>query len=369
MSSDSRGRHDDFERLLATAHRGRMPEPSACPDAATVAAYADGALDAGERASFEHHAADCPRCAEAIALLAGLDEVPAAGPTTTRGASWPWWRWLVPVATVLLVFIVWRELPPRDIAGPVSDTSDSMRDETRPTLRDRQASPTRGADGATKAREPGAAAKPLPMAQEQQGKEKEQRGPKQTEGKQEEHRKQAYAAPRSNAHPDSGVAPYAAGPARQSVAGGRPEAITVVPSAPAPPAEADSRAERLDEVLAETAAPVPVTSADRAAMYRVLQGRMVQRSTDAGRTWTTEPTPAVTDLRVGSAPSRDVCWFAGAAGRVLRRGPDGTWQLVPLPHPLEIVGITATSAADALVTAADGTRWRTSDGGKSWEPL
>jgi len=359
MKSGRDGKHDEFERLLATAHRGRMHESSACPDAATVAAYVDDGLDAGERVAFERHAADCPRCAEAMALVAGLDDAPEVGATTPRTSTWPWWRLLVPVATVLIVLLVWRELPPRESGTPVSDTSDSMPAAPPPAGPEQHA--------ATSARAP----HDEPKAKGAQRKSPPLVRPQQQEDKQTVERRQMYAAPPSPtsagaaARPEGGTRPPQAARERQNEA----IAIEPPPAPPAPLAEADSAAQRPDERLSKVTAPLSVLSADSAVLYRVVDGRTVQRSTDSGRTWVTESTPAVTALRVASAPSRDICWFAGAEGVILRRNPGGTWQLVSLPEPLEIVGITATTATDATVTTANGMRWQTTDGGKRWEQL
>jgi hypothetical protein len=365
MSSSRHEKHDEFDRLLAAAHRGRMPESSACPDAGTIAAYMDSGLDAGERASFERHAADCPRCTEAIALIAAIDEHSNARATTPLVVAWPWWRLLVPVATVLIVFVVWRELPLRESEAPVSETSEST--PVSPTARraEETVAPTEGADSATK---PGEPARRSPAIQPRPRKaDGEQRAP---QAKEEEQRRQAYAVPPSTADSDSAVSVYLGGQARQGASGDRKEAVTVVPpTAPEAAPEAGLRAKRGDEALAKVAAPVQVTSADNAAAYRVMEERTVERSTDGGRTWVTEPTPVVTGLRVGSAPSGDICWLAGAAGLVLRRSADGAWHLVPLPQPLAIVRITATSAIDAVVSTANGQRWQTSDGGGRWERL
>jgi hypothetical protein len=360
MSSGRHGKHDEFERLLGTAHRGGMPEPAACPDPATIAAYMDNSLDAGERTAFEHHAADCPHCAEAIALLAGLDEAPELHATTPRTAASSWWRWLVPVATVVLVLIVWRELPRRESATPASDTSGPAPAAAAPSASpDRQATSSPQREDAKASAAP-SARKPAALSKEQQ------------RSKQEGDRRQAYSAPLSAAKPEAAAAPQGQPPVSQrSAREPRNEAVTVerAPASPAGAADADARTKSTSNRPGSLPAPPHVTSADGAAHYRVVEERIVQRSIDGGRTWVTEATPAAAGLRVGSAPSRDVCWFAGADGVVLRRGPDGTWQVASLPQRMEIVGITATTATAAVVTTAAGGRWQTIDGGRQWQPL
>src|SRR6185369_14254532 len=64
-------RDASMDRLLAAALKAGAGSATdgACLDAETVAAWADEALDARERAAAEAHAADCARC---LALLAAM---------------------------------------------------------------------------------------------------------------------------------------------------------------------------------------------------------------------------------------------------------------------------------------------------------
>ena len=43
-----------------------------------------------------------------------------------------------------------------------------------------------------------------------------------------------------------------------------------------------------------------------------------------------------------------------------------TWRRVAFPEAIELVGVRASDASNATVTAADGRRFTTTDGGKSW---
>ena len=112
-----------FDRALRGAARRGRPE-GVCPDAAALASYVDRSLSPDEHTALEAHVASCPTCMEHLALLAAVD-----APETPADPLDAWsferifgsWRWLVPVATVVLVVAVWMRLPgPRDAAQPVA---------------------------------------------------------------------------------------------------------------------------------------------------------------------------------------------------------------------------------------------------------
>src|SRR6188474_2969365 len=105
-----------IDRLLAgraTRSPGDTPDPAdACLDADTLAAWADGALDAGALATAEAHAADCARCQAMLAAMA------RTAPLAPARAVAPWWkpafRWLVPLTAAAAAVLVWTIVPPRD---------------------------------------------------------------------------------------------------------------------------------------------------------------------------------------------------------------------------------------------------------------
>ena len=112
-----------FDRALRGAARRGRPE-GVCPDAAALASYVDRSLSPAEHAALEAHVSSCPACLEHLALLAAVD-----APETPAEPSYAWsferifgnWRWLVPVATVVLVVAVWMRLPGlRDAGQPMS---------------------------------------------------------------------------------------------------------------------------------------------------------------------------------------------------------------------------------------------------------
>jgi hypothetical protein len=112
-----------FDRALRGAARRGRPE-GVCPDAAALASYVDRSLSPAEHAALEAHVASCPACIEHLALLAAVDAPEApADPSDVWSLErvFGHWRWLVPVATAVLMVAVWMRLPgPRDTAQPVT---------------------------------------------------------------------------------------------------------------------------------------------------------------------------------------------------------------------------------------------------------
>lgn len=60
---------DELEQRLRDLPRTDSGRGTSCPDEALLAAYADATLVEAERASLEHHLADCDACLALVALL------------------------------------------------------------------------------------------------------------------------------------------------------------------------------------------------------------------------------------------------------------------------------------------------------------
>jgi photosystem II stability/assembly factor-like uncharacterized protein len=115
-------------------------------------------------------------------------------------------------------------------------------------------------------------------------------------------------------------------------------------------------------VLPTTAVPSP----DPRVQWRII-GAIVQRSTDQGATWGTQPTGATARLTAGSAPQPDVCWIVGDGGTVLLTVDGLSWQRLTFPEPIALVSVTATSADAATVTTSDGRTFVTANRGRTWQ--
>jgi photosystem II stability/assembly factor-like uncharacterized protein len=151
------------------------------------------------------------------------------------------------------------------------------------------------------------------------------------------------------------------------------------PAAPAPaggaivPGQAQKPAALEESVLLKRAEGVIVASAlfatpDSSTMYRILNGRDIQRSQDSGATWAAQATVADVQLSSGACPTTTVCWVVGSSGSVFRTIDGRSWQRIPFAETTDLVLVTASNAETVVVTAKDGRRFSTRDGGKTWTP-
>jgi hypothetical protein len=124
-----------------------------------------------------------------------------------------------------------------------------------------------------------------------------------------------------------------------------------------------------DELLLvrKAAGIVEAVAPGASVRWRVVDGRVVQRSGDGGATWTDQYTANVgVQLTSGAAASPTVCWFVGRAGLVVRTTDGRAWALVSFPERLDLASITAADAQSASVTTVDGRVFVTTDGGATW---
>jgi photosystem II stability/assembly factor-like uncharacterized protein len=82
-------------------------------------------------------------------------------------------------------------------------------------------------------------------------------------------------------------------------------------------------------------------------------------------TATTMPVAADT-ITAGAAPGGTVCWLAGTDGVVLVSVDGARFTRVAAPPAANLIAIAAADARSAIVTAADGRRFRTTDAGSTW---
>ncbi len=112
-----------------------------------------------------------------------------------------------------------------------------------------------------------------------------------------------------------------------------------------------------------------------AVLWRAGAGGTIERSTDSGRSWTSQASPAQEDWLSGAAVSDTVCWLAGRNGAIARTLDGQHWDRVSPPPQAagnagnlpDWTGIAARDAQSATVTAGDARRFATSDGGKTWQ--
>src|SRR5579859_6011361 len=150
----------------------------------------------------------------------------------------------------------------------------------------------------------------------------------------------------------------------------------MAPKAPGTPAVNGRTSEALAmSRLAKNDSAV-LKSATGSALWRGGKAGRIERSTDAGKTWILLPSPSTEDWLAGAAISDSVCWLAGRHGALARTMDGQDWQRVPPPaqaagpggNQPDWTALSAKDASNAAITAADGRRFVTADGGQTWKP-
>lgn len=122
-------------------------------------------------------------------------------------------------------------------------------------------------------------------------------------------------------------------------------------------------------VLAGAQGPATVPAPNSKVSWRVGRAGAIERSEDAGGTWSLQVSGVVNDLVAGSAPSDKVCWVVGQLGTILRTTDGGaTWTKVRSPIADDIRLVFAVSDQQATIFAAHAS-YRTVDGGVTWNEL
>jgi hypothetical protein len=108
-------------------------------------------------------------------------------------------------------------------------------------------------------------------------------------------------------------------------------------------------------------------------LWRAGKRGIIERSTDAGKTWVSQTSPSQEDWLAGVAVSDSVCWLVGRNGAIARTVDGVHWEHLSLPHAAgtdaklpDWTGIATREAQSATITARDGRKFATADGGKTW---
>lgn len=379
----------DRDRTIESLLRRRdiaPPQPTdQCVDAESLAAWMDGGLSLEAQAAVEQHAAGCARCQ---ALLASMAR------TASDIEERPWWRtatakWLVPVAAIATALVVWvtvgREPVPSNVQQPASfeaaQPASAPPPAATPTaplsepMTSRQVAAGASTDNASTERAKGASAE---TRSRQERDKKLDRRQDATDALRPQGQMMAESPARSSPPPPAPVASPAPAPATAQPANAVPAEAKPAPVAGLADSAAGSRevaAQQRAAGFANAVTGVEVQSPDPSYRWRILSPSGIQRSTDGGVTWSiVDPLRAApraagttTNLLIaGSSPSRDVCWIVGRAGTVLLSTDGATWQRRPFPENVDLTGVGASSATNAVVTAVDGRRFVTIDAGATW---
>ncbi len=179
----------------------------------------------------------------------------------------------------------------------------------------------------------------------------------------------AAEAPRTTSQPDavSQVAPVA-GAINPSVLGSLPPPESDLPI--------NGRSfQALRKLRSAQGIPTLLKSASGSTLWRVGISGAIERSGDAGKTWSPQMSPSKEDWLAGAAVSETVCWIAGRNGAIARTTDGKNWESVAPPSQAapnnakspDWTGITASDARTAAITGSDGTKFATTDGGKAWK--
>jgi photosystem II stability/assembly factor-like uncharacterized protein len=120
--------------------------------------------------------------------------------------------------------------------------------------------------------------------------------------------------------------------------------------------------------------PAQINSPSGKIVWRAGKGGVIQRSADAGRTWTPQKSSLQEDWFAGAALSDKICWIVGRNGTIARTTDGNHWKKIA-PPPMaadssgkfpDWISITASDAKNVTITASDQRHFATQDAGKTW---
>ena len=378
--TDLRDRDDVIDRWLrraASAPAGPGPN-AACLDAEIMAAWADGGLSDAALKTVRAHVADCARCQVLAAVMTKLEPVGSGAADRRPGRTWarhPWRNWLVPLAAAagaiaIYVFIPrqppdLREgtTPPASEAQMAQKPADSAIPVPPPVpstapAQESAPSPTRPAAPKLKAEQQVAG------DLKRQANEKDQNKPANVREEPRDRAQVTVAADPKKADTRATLPPPpAAPPPTVSLAQASADRAAAVVAGGGGRGGAGA-GQRVSQ-FGESRLSKEIVSTDEATRWRI-SGGLVEKTTDAGRTWTPGATGIKAEFTAGAAPSPTTCWIVGRGGVVLLTTDGQKWESLRFPDPTDLSAVRATDARTATVTTIDGREYSTTDGGNTW---
>ena len=354
----SRDRDRILEQALKHELKGvRTPPAGACLDAETLGAWTDGALDAAAMAAAEAHVSNCARCQALVGTMARANPVTSGtsgtpGTLGTPGTFSLWKWWLAPIAAGVTAVTLWMVVPDQPqlaTAPPRPEVAQDVRARVEDQFSPAQAEKAKDAPADQVAGQLAARDNKLAAgAREDRSQDQQKLQERKEEATFRQLQEQVALA-------DAAAPPAAPSPAAPPAA--VPPAAAVALEAPQVGALQKN---------ARAAAVIEIATLDPSLGWRIA-GDRIERSEDGGKTWRVTRQNSSDGLTAGSAPSNEVCWFVGRAGRVLRTTNGGaTFTDVSLAEPIDLSSVAALDAANAMVYSAEGRRFRTADGGRTW---
>lgn len=378
MDVDEPRRNDVFDRELRralAAEGGAAAGPHV--DAELAAAWMDRQLDPVAARSIEAHLAGCQECQILMATLA------RTAPAAPAAGELAWWHrvragWLVPATVAAAAaLVIWVAVPQqRRAASTPAEQLQARADRSVET-----APPTAGAVPApapfieaAPAVVPGPqanlsrrVAQPAPeTANELEKKEVDTAADAAAAAPLERRERFADAAPPAPAAPPPPPAPAQAKALQESVTiAGESAARENARQDAAIPNAQRSLAAAAGAVSADRLQSALVIAAPDGARWRRTEAAFEFAPRGGAFTATTMPVAADT-ITAGAAPGGTVCWLAGTDGVVLVSVDGARFTRVAAPPAANLIAIAAADARSAIVTAADGRRFRTTDAGSTW---
>ncbi|HXW55070.1 MAG TPA: hypothetical protein VEJ67_04915 [Candidatus Cybelea sp.] len=416
----SREENEAFAGLLRRSLSEEGPR-AGCLDPELLAAYFDRSLAASEAERCDVHLSRCARCRQGLATLARAGQSREA-PAPQQESARPWlldWRWLTAAAAVVAVATVWAIGRPESstkVAAPANAPLVAMTRQTqqatspakvepekpaRVMARDKlsraksalpgpEAAPGETGGGAAKSFAPradgppadetatrafekfppetpagsgggsgavgGAVAGSAAAEPKVESSGAVRAGESQTDAQLSAAPQAVPVGPRTKQRetiaPQSQPTPGAAGPAAT-----RASAYQAI--------EAAAAGQTLEQRTSETVIDTPNPS----VKWRISKAGFVERTEDGGATWFGEEVDENGSLLAASAPDQKTCWAVGRQGAVYVTKDARTWRKTTAPTDADLVAVAARNESLAMVTAADGRRFLTRDGGKKWKPL
>jgi hypothetical protein len=404
----NRERDTQMETLLRMALAGdHRPPSSACLDAEVLAAWADGGLAAPERAAAEAHAAGCAQCQAMMASM--VRSLPAeTAVDAVRSPLRRWMMFLTPAMAGAVAIAVWIGVGRNAAPPPVTTTAFGgapAETTTDPSLAVPAERPAEQAPAARLAT-PQQAAKSSDKRVDELRKAPSPEVLRETAQVASERDRVAVAVTTDPAN-------------RMEVKDQKTELATALPAAPAatlpraaevqgyiPPQQQANQANQVNQapnqqatqqanqqapgmldaqiaagrggrednrIVATQAArsffsPAIIAPPNSGTRWRIIGGSRIEHSADSGQTWATQyDAGAGVSLVAGTAVSATVAWMVGGGGVVVVTADGRTWTRTAVPGAPDLTAVTAADALAATVLTADGRRFTTADGGRTWK--